>query len=153
MKKNHVELTNEDKKKLQELLKKGSLPNRVHKRGLALQLLDKGMSYQEVQSHLNVNYVSLSQWAKRYSSEGLTMLYDKSRSGRPVSFSGEERAKVTALACSTPPLGHSSWSLRLLSDKLVELEIIERISHTEVGRILKKTNYNLTEKNNGVLES
>ena len=153
MKKNHVELTNEDKKKLQELLKKGSLPNRVHKRGLALQLLDKGMSYQEVQDHLNVNYVSLSKWAKRYSSEGLTMLYDKSRSGRPVSFSGEECAKVTALACSSPPLGHSSWSLRLLSDKLVELEIIESISHTEVGRILKKMNYNLTEKNNGVLES
>lgn len=81
------------------------------------------------------------------------MLYDKSRSGRPVSFSGEECAKFTALACNSPPIGHSSWSLRLLSDKLVELEIIESISHTEVGRILKKMNYNLTEKNNGVLES
>ena len=153
MQKNHVELTNEDKKKLQELLKKGSSANRVHKRGLALQMLDKGMSYQEVQAHLNVHYVSLSKLAKRYSSEGLTMLYDKPRLGRPVCFSGEERAKVTALACSSPPLGHSSWSLRLLSDKLVELEMIESISHTEVGRILKKMNYNLTEKNNGVLES
>lgn len=89
-------------------MKKRSLLNHVHKRGLALQLLAKGMSYQEVQAHLNVNYVLLSKCAKQYSSEGLTMLYDKSHSSRSVCFSGEECAKVTALACSIPAIGYSS---------------------------------------------
>ena len=78
------------------------------------------------------------------------MLYDKPRSGRPIGLSGEERAKVTALACSIPPKGYARWSLRLLSDRLVELDIVENISHTEVGRILKKMNFNLIEKSSGV---
>ena len=81
------------------------------------------------------------------------MLYDKARTGRPTGLSGEERAKVTALACSKPPEGYAKWSLRLLSDRLVELDIVESISHTEVGRILKKMNCSLTEKSSGASES
>jgi len=142
-------LTSEDRVHLEELLSKGSLKVRVQKRALALQMLDKGLTYQGVSSHLGVSHISLSKWAKRYGAEGLSMLYDKPRPGRPIGLSGEERAKVTALACSEPPEGYARWSLRLLSDRLVELEIVEGISHTEVGRILKKTNYSLSGKNNG----
>ena len=57
---------------------------------------------------------------------------------------GITRAQITALACSKTPEGHSEWSLRLLAEKAVELEYIDAISHTEVGRILKKTNLSLT---------
>lgn len=152
MNKQHVSLTSEDRVQLEALLSKGSLKVRVQKRALALQLLDKGMTYQDVSSHLGISHISLSKWAKRYKAEGLSMLYDKPRPGRPVGISGEERAKITALACSTPPEGYARWSLRLLSDRLVELGILENISHTEVGRILKKMNCNLTEKNSGVSE-
>jgi hypothetical protein len=67
-------------------------------------------------------------------------------------LSGEERAKVTALACSKPPQGYGRWSLRLLSDRLIELDIVDSISHTEVRRILKKMNCSLTEKNSGASE-
>ena len=153
MKKQHVKLTEQDAKLLEDLLSKGILKVRVQNRARALQMLDKGMSYQEVRGHLQVSHISLSKWAKRYQSEGLTMLYDKPRSGRPIGLSGEERAKVTALACSTPPEGYARWSLRLLSDRLIKLDILEKISHTEVGRILKKMNYNLIEKNSGASES
>jgi transposase len=153
MKKRHVELSEKDKTSLDALLSKGALKVRVQKRAMALQMLDKGMTYQSVKTHLGVNHVSLSQWAKRYKAEGLDMLYDKTRSGRPPKFSGEEQAKVTALACSTPPRGYAKWSLRLLSNRLVELNLVEDISHTEVGRILKKTNYSLIVRNNGVLQS
>jgi putative transposase len=52
---------------------------------------------------------------------------------------GLQRAKITALACSEAPEGHSQWSLRLLADKIVELAYCEHISHSEVGIILKKT--------------
>ncbi len=150
MKKQHVNLSDKDRKSLRKLLPKGKLKVRVQKRATALQMLDKGLSYQEVKSHINMSHVSLSKWAKRYQSEGLKMLYDKPRSGRPLGIGGEARAKVTALACTKPPVGYARWSLRLLSDRLVELQIVESISHTEVRNILKKTNFSLTEKNNGV---
>ena len=153
MKKQHIKLTVADTKHIEDLLSKGHLKVRIQKRAMALQMLDKGMSYQEVKSHLNVSHISLSKWAKLYQSEGLKMLFDKARSGRPLRLNGEERAKVTALACTKAPEGYARWSLRLLSDRLVELNIVDSISHTEVGRILKKTNFSLTKKNDDVLES
>ena len=153
MNKQHVNLSEEDRQNLRKLLSKGKLKVRVQKRATALLMLDNGMSYQEVKSHINVSHISLSKWAKLYQSEGLKMLYDKPRSGRPIGLSGEERAKVTALACTTAPEGYARWSLRLLSDRLVELNIVDNISHTEVGRILKKMNFSLTEKSSGVSEN
>ena len=67
------------------------------------------------------------------------MLHDKPRSGRPIEIDGGQRAKVTALACSDAPTGHSRWALRLLADKAVELGYCEHLSHTQVKTILKKT--------------
>lgn len=152
MKKQHIQLTEKDRAHLKELLSKGSLRVRVQKRILALQLLDKGMSYVKVQEQIGISNVSISKWASKYKSCGLSFLKDKARSGRPVGLSGEDRAKITALACSNPPEGYARWSLRLLADKLVELEYVDSISFKQVGRILKKMNCNLTEKNNGVSE-
>jgi transposase len=120
---------------------------------MGLQMMDKGMTFQGIKELIGISHISLGKWAKRFKSEGLKMLYDKPRSGRPIGLSGEQRAKVTALACTKHPKGYARWSLRLLSDRLVELNILENISHTEVGNILKKTNFSLTEKNNGVSES
>jgi len=152
MKKQHVQLTEKDREYLKSLLSKGSLKARVQKRIMALQMLDKGMSYVEVQGQIGISNISISKWASKYKTSGLAFLKDKSRSGRPVGLSGEERAKITALACSEAPDGHARWSLRLLADKLVELEYVESISFKQVGRILKKMNCNLTEKNNGASE-
>ena len=59
--------------------------------------------------------------------------------GRPIEIDGQQRAKITALACSQPPEGYAQWSLRLLADKAIELGYVEEISHTEVRKILKKT--------------
>jgi transposase len=74
-----------------------------------------------------------------YKEKGLKVLEDEPRSGRPIQIDGEQRAKVTALACSEPPEGYARWSLRLLADKAVELGYFEHLSHTEVADILKKT--------------
>jgi hypothetical protein len=59
---------------------------------------------------------------------------------KPRSLDGEGEAKLIALACSEPPDGRSQWTLRLLADKLVELEIVDAIAHETVRRVLKKTN-------------
>jgi len=152
MKKQHIQLASSDKIYLEELLSKGTLKVSKIKRAQALLELNKGRTYRAVSDLVGVTNVAVSTWAKKYKSGGLTFLDDKARSGRPVGLSGEERAKITALACSTPPEGYARWSLRLLADKLVELEIVESISFKQVGNILKKTNCNLTEKDNGVSE-
>ena len=53
-------------------------------------------------------------------------------------FDGEKEARLIALACSDPPAGHQRWSLRLLADRLVELEVFESVSHERVREVMKK---------------
>jgi len=152
MKKQHVKLSEEDYKYLRGLLSKGSLKVKKQQRAQALLNLHAGKTYQSVSKSLNRSHITVACWAKKYKAEGLSFLDDKPRSGRPEGLSGEDRAKITAIACSEPPPGYARWSLRLLADKLVELEIVESISFKQVGNILKKMNYSLTEKDSGVFE-
>ena len=140
MKKQHVELTEADRTYLKELLSKGFLPVKTHRRALALLELERGQTYTAVATSLQVANLTVASWSENYRTEGLAMLQDKPRTGRPIEIDGGQRAKVTALACSEPPEGYGQWSLRLLAEKVVELGYVDHISHTEVGDILKKTN-------------
>ena len=54
-------------------------------------------------------------------------------------FDGDAEARLIALACSRPPEGRARWTLRLLADRLVELEVVEAVSHETVRRTLQKT--------------
>ena len=65
-------------------------------------------------------------------------LNEKPRSGRPREFTGREEAKLTLIACSDPPEGRNRWSVRLLADKLVEMEVVDSISRESVRKYLKK---------------
>lgn len=150
MKKQHVNLSPSDLKYLQSLLSKGSSKVRVQKRAIALLELNKGRTFMEVKDIVQCSYPTIIGWASKYKSGGLSFLIDQPRSGRPIGLSGEDRAKITAIACSDPPPGYARWSLRLLADKLVELDIVESVSFKQVGNILKKMNCSLTEKDNGV---
>lgn len=92
----------------------------------------------EIAEVLGISTATVGHIRRRFVQEGLeAALNEKPRSGRPRQISGSQRAAVTALACSKPPEGYAKWSLRLLADKVVELELIDRISHTKVGDILK----------------
>jgi transposase len=140
MKKQHVQLTPTDRDYLETLISKGELKARAYRRALGLLELDRGKTYTEVSGTLRVALPTLSIWATQYRERGLKMLNDQPRPGRPIKISGDQRAKITALACSKPPEGYARWHLRLLADKAVELGYCEEISHTEVASILKKTN-------------
>ncbi len=89
---------------------------------------------------LGVNYYTVSIWRNKYLENGLDFLTDQLRTGRPIKFDGEQRAKITALACSETPDGRAKWSLQLLADKAVELEFCESISPSKVREVLKKMN-------------
>ena len=140
MKKQHVQLSETDRAYLEALISKGELSAKVYRRALGLLELDRGQTYTAVSKILKVTIPTLSGWAAKYQESGLQVLQDQPREGRPIEIDGEQRAKITALACSEPPEGYARWSLRLLADKAVELEYCEHISHAEVRKILKKTN-------------
>jgi len=69
--------------------------------------------------------------------------------GREIKITGEVEARITQLACSEPPAGHARWTLRLLADHLVEIEVIESTSHQSVGTVLKKANSSHGGRNAG----
>lgn len=139
MKKQHITLQAADKLYLENLLAKGNLAVKTFKRATALLELERGKTFQSIAQTLSISNETVARWAGKYKQEGLLFLKDKARSGRPIGISGEQRAKITALACSTPPLGYGRWSLRLLADRIIELEECRPISYRSVGKILKKT--------------
>jgi transposase len=140
MKENHIQLKEKERTQLETLLAKGKLGAKVFKRATALLELDRGKTMTAVAQTLGVSYPTVLKWRDTYLQQGLQCLYDAPRSGRPIEIDGKQRAKITALACSEAPEGHARWALRLLADKVVELGYCKKISHTQVGNILKKTN-------------
>lgn len=141
MSKQHIILQDSKKTRIGKLLKGGTLPVKTYQRcQCLLLLLDKGKSLRSVSSDLSVSYPTVCKWRKLYPKEGLGFLYDRPRSGRPMVLSGEQRGKITTLACSASPSGRIRWTLRLLADKAVELELCQQIYHSHIRTILKKTN-------------
>lgn len=144
MRKPHIELTQAERDDLKALVKNDKTSARVYRRAIGLLELDRGKTLTAVAETTGVSFQTASTLRDKYKEQGLRCLEDAPRSGRPVEITGEQRAKITALACTKPPEGYGRWSLRLLADKVVELGYCESISHTEVGKILKKTNSSLT---------
>lgn len=140
----HIKLSVSDQKHLEGLLSGGTLPVKVYKRSSALLSLHEGKSYSEVSRLVKNSLPTIRNLAKRYRTEGLSCLYDRPRSGRPILISQVEEDQIVILACEDPPEGHSQWSLRLLSDYAVKQEIVESISHEKVNQILKKRGLSLT---------
>jgi transposase len=139
MQKEHVKLSQADQDFLMTIISKGQLPARVFKRATALLELHRGKTLCAVSETLQVSYQTVAQWRDNYQARGLKALEEKPGRGRPIRIDGKQRARITALACSTPPAGHARWTLRLLADRAVELGYCESLSHTKARSILKKT--------------
>lgn len=144
MQKQHLTPSDKQHKYLTQLLAQHSLPVSTFKRASALLALHRGQTYRAVASSQQVSYPTVLNWANRFANEQLSFLTDQPRSGRPVVIKGDQRAKLTALACTKAPDGRSQWSLRLLANKAVELGYFEHLSHNQAGKILKKTRSNPT---------
>jgi transposase len=140
MKKQHVILTESDKRTLEQILSKGKLSVKVFRRATGLLMLHNGSTLEAAASVMHVENDTVRTCRNRYRQGGLDKaLYDEGRSGRPAQISGKAQAKLTALACSQPPDGRSRWTLRLLADRAVELGYCDHLSHTKANDILKKT--------------
>lgn len=141
-KKTHIIiLSDEERSYLESYISKGVHSSRSIKR--ARVLLQASLGATDKAIAIDVGYKapsSIYNIRRRFCTEGLEFtLKDKPRSGRPVKFSGRDEAHITAIACSKAPDGRVRWTLRLLADRVVDLEIVDSTSHVTVGNVLKKS--------------
>jgi transposase len=140
----HIYLRKDERTELEQLVKSGVNSARVIARAHTLLLLDrsqgKARTISEIVATDIVSQGTVSNIKQRYFDGGLDRaLYDLPRPGAVPKIDGEVEARLTAIACSEPPEGYDHWTLRLLADELVTLELVESISHVAVGNALKKS--------------
>ena len=132
------------------ILSKKETSAREQTRARVLDLLARTEHPAQIAEFLKVGIATVYNIQKRFLDEGFNAaLSDKPRSGKPPRIKPEEKARITALACSDAPEGYARWTLRLLADKAVQMGYIDSISHMEVKRILKKTHFARTNKSSG----
>ena len=136
-----LSLSREDEEVLLKFIRSGKAKARSHLRAEVLLMLHNGLCASDIKKMFGYDYGSTRRILKKYHEGGLNnALFEKPRSGRPQKITPEERAKITALACTEAPKGQSRWTLNLLRDKSVELKYVESVSRSQIARILKKTN-------------
>jgi transposase len=147
MKVYRVKLTLEERAHLHALLSKGKAAARTLTHARILLKADEGeagpcLSDDEIALDLDVNRSTIERVRVRCVEEGFeaALRPRPSRQLHPRKLDGVQEAHLVALACSPAPKGRNRWSLRLLADKLVELEIVDDISYETVRQTLKKTN-------------
>lgn len=152
-----VTLTKEERKDLEEISTKGKRAARTVLYARALLLLDAGEQgpkwlVANVAEALGTTPRSLEKLKKRFVEEGLPRAIERKRRTTPpreIQFGGDFEAKLIALACTEAPEGRRRWTVRLLAEKLVELNIVPSVSPMTVCNILKKTNLSLTAAGTG----
>ena len=146
-----VELSNEERQQLKDLVSKGQNAARRIKRAEILLRLDKKQSSQEIFDALATSPSTVDRIRKRFALGRLELaLNERPRPGQVKKLCERDEAQLIALACSAPPEGHKCWTMQLLADRIVELGLVKSFSDEAVRRRLKKTKLNLGNKNNGV---
>jgi transposase len=150
MEKYIVKLSTEEREKLLALLKKGKTKTSVLTHARILLAADtegSGKPYktdEQISKELLIGYKTVKRIRKRFVEEGYEASLNRRKHSatRTKKFDGEQEARLIALACTPAPTGRVRWTLKLLAQRVVELNIVETVSATTVGRVLKKTNLN-----------
>ena len=157
VKKYVVKLSAEERERLEALIQAGKSTAQLLTKARILLKADaseagEGWSDSKISAALDTSINNIGRTRRQLVEEGfeatLTRKYNPN-SARPRIFDGAAEAKLIALTCSPAPEGFARWSLRLLEEKVVELNIVERASDNTIGRTLKKTFSNLTAIGNG----
>lgn len=149
MDKHVVRLTEEERKKLSDLISKGRGPAAALRRARILLKADEGeggpsWTDSAICEALEVSLSTVSRVRKTLVEEGFDEALDRKKpQGRQYQkLDGEQEAHLIAVACSTPPEGRTRWTLKMLSGKLIELNVVDYICPECVRVTLKKTNLN-----------
>jgi transposase len=144
-----VDLTSEERKYLQQLVKKGKVAGYKIRHAQILLKTDQGprgtaWSDERIAETFGTHEATVRRLRQRFVEGGLeAALQRRKRQNYTRKFDGDAEAHLIAIACSQPPKGRNRWTLRLLADRAVELAVVESVSHMTVSRTLKKTNLSL----------
>jgi putative transposase len=146
----YVNLTTDDRKKLEKMTRSGEIKARVYNRAKILLMADRKQSKWSSQAQIveatGASSATVSVTCRRYAEQGLeAALSEKPRPGAPPKVTGEVEANLVMLACSEPPAEQVRWTLGLLRDELIRLEAVESVSKTAIANKLKKMNLSLGE--------
>jgi len=147
VKKYEVTLTPEEREQLHELISAGkaSAQKLAHARILLKADAAPGAAAwpdARIAEAAEVNVATVERVRRRFVEQGFEAALVRKRQDRPSrerKLDGRAEARLVALACSAPPEGRKEWTMRLLADKLVELEVVDTVSDETVRRVLKKT--------------
>ena len=150
-KKYRVTLTPEERQQLQALIAKGKASARKLAHARVLLQVDEGEAQagrtdEETAAALNLSVRTIERVRERFVEQGFTaaLLPAPNKRVYARTFDGASEARLIALACGAPPEGKSRWTLRLLAEQLVELQVLDTVSCECVRQALKKTNFSRT---------
>jgi len=144
-----VTVTEEERRRLQEMLSRGKAAARKLMHARILLKADAaaggpGWNDETIAEALEIGRATVERVRKAFVEEGLQAALERRKPRRQYrrKLDGDGEAHLVALACQEPPEGRSRWTLRLLADRMVQLEYVDQISYQTVRRTLKKTNSN-----------
>jgi transposase len=145
-----VNLDAEERDQHRALTLKVKAAARTVRRAQTLLLADEGRTDADIAAALHSGLATVARTRHRYVEEGLAAaLVDHPRPGAAPKLSPKQQAFTVALACTKPPEGRLRWTMQLLAERLVELEVIPDISDESIRRLLKKTNSSPGSKRSG----
>ena len=134
-----VKLTESQECRLIEVAHRGKSSVRTMKRAMALLKASEGQTDGRIAEALSISRRTVVRIRKRFCEEGLeSALTERERPGQKRKLDERAEAHLVAIACSDPPEGHTHWTLRLLADKMVELDHVDSIARETVRKTLKK---------------
>jgi len=144
-----VTLTKEEHDQLQAVLSKGKHSSQQYRNACILINSDEGpygnrLSNEQIAQVLQINNKTVERVKQRFVEEGFESCMERKRypTKGPKIADGDFEAHLIALSCSKAPKGYARWSLRMLADKMVELEYADSVSHETIRQVLKKTKSN-----------
>ena len=146
-----VDLTADERDQLLQLTRRGKPSARKVTRARILLKAAEGLPDDRIARELRTGLATVGRIRKRFVEHGLdSALNERPRPGPRRKLDGKQEARLIAEACSPAPAGHARWTLRLLAERVVALEMVDAFSHEAVRQILKKTNSSPGKNRSGV---
>jgi transposase len=145
-----VTLTDTERERLESLTRKGTASVRLVRRAQTLLLAAEERTDEEIVKALRIGVATVERIRRRFVEEGLeASLRERPRPGARPKLGPKERAYVVALACTKPPEGRHRWTMQMLADRLVELEMVPDITDEAIRLLLKRTSSSRGSRSSG----